>query len=314
MCALQADTKRQVAFLTVSNGGAVLAGIALLTPTGLAGAITYIVAAGLLRDALMLGLGMVIIRLGGCDELHLHGRGRARRHLTLGVLIVLCGLGLAAPPVFGPFLSRSLIYDAAWSSGSGWIVPVLAACVALSAGTVLRAAARIFLGWGDRTDPLLTEEPEEPDEGEPESGERGAQRRLWMLSPAFTLVVAGYGLAFGPQLAGHATEAARALADHAEHARLVLQGIVPAPHPLPQYRPSRLALAYGAGSFGGALLVAAAALWWQRLAATSHRVHAALLRPVNALKALHSGSVSDYATWLVTGTAALALSWALTVR
>jgi hypothetical protein len=92
-----------------------------------------------------------------------------------------------------------------------------------------------------------------------------------MLSPAFTLVVAGYGLAFGPQLAGHAIEAARALADHAEHARLVLQGIVPAPHPLPQYRPSRLALAYGARSFGGALLVAAAGLWWQRLAATSHR-------------------------------------------
>ena len=135
-----------------------------------------------------------------------------------------------------------------------------------------------------------------------------------MLSPAFTLVVAGYGWLFGPQPAGHAIEAARALSDHAEHARLVLQGIVPAPHPLPQYRPSRLALAYGARSFGGALLVAAASLWWQRLAATSHRVHAALLRPVNALKALHSGSVSDYATWLVTGTAALALSWALTVR
>ena len=107
------------------------------------------------------------------------------------------------------------------------------------------------------------------------------------LGSGLALVVAGYGLAFGPQLAGHAIEAARVLADHAEHARLgcresSLQGIVPAPHPLPQYLPSRLALAYGARSFGGALLVAAAGLWWQRLAATSHRVHTALLRPVNA--------------------------------
>jgi multicomponent Na+:H+ antiporter subunit D len=315
MCALQADTKRQVAFLTVSNGGAVLAGIALLNPTGLAGAIMYIIAAGLLRGALMLGLGMVVTRLGSPDELRLRGRGRARRHIPLGALIVLCGLGLAAPPVFGPFLSLSLVYDAAWTAGYHWVVPLLAASVALSAGTVLRAAARIFLGWGDRTDPLLTDEPEEPDEGEPEPEERGARRRLWMLSPAFALVVAGYGLAFGPQLAGHAIEAARALADHAEHARLVLQGIVPAQHLLPQYRPSRLALATGAASFGGALLVAAAGLWWQRLrSATSHWLGAALLPPVNALKALHSGSVGDYATWLVTGTAALALSWALTLR
>ena len=47
---------------------------------------------------------------------------------------------------------------------------------------------------------------------------------------------------------------------------------------------------------------------------TSHRLRAALLPPANALKAMHSGSVGDYATWLVTGTAALALGWALTLR
>ncbi|MDQ3901215.1 MAG: complex I subunit 5 family protein [Actinomycetota bacterium] len=315
MCALEAGTKRQVAFLTVSNGGAVLAGVALLSPTGLAGAIMYIIAAGLLRGALMLGLGMVMTRLGTGDELRLRGRGRARRHVPLGVLIALCGLGLAAPPPFGPFLSLSLIYDAAWAAGYGWVAPLLATCVALSAGTVLRAAARIFLGWGDSTDPLLTEQPEDADGGEPEPEERGARRRLWVLSPAFALVLAGYGLAFGPQLAGHAIEAARALQDHTEHARLVLQSVAPLPRPLPDYRPSRLALTYGAASFAGALLVAAAGLWWQRLlATTSQRLRAALLAPVNALKALHSGGVGDYATWLVTGTAALALTWALTLR
>ncbi|MDQ3825488.1 MAG: hypothetical protein M3325_06960 [Actinomycetota bacterium] len=61
--------------------------------------------------------------------------------------------------------------------------------------------------------------------------------------------------------------------------------------------------------------MAAAGLWWQRLlATTSQRLRVALLAPVNALKALHSGGVGDYATWLVTGTAALALTWALTLR
>src|SRR5437870_12795417 len=99
-----------------------------------------------------------------------------------------------------------------------------------------------------------------------------------MLSPAFALVVAGYGLPFGPHLAGHAIEAARGLYDHAEHARLVLQGIVPAPRPPPDYRPSPLALAYGAASCAGAFLVAAAGLWWQRLScATSTWLRAGVL-------------------------------------
>jgi multicomponent Na+:H+ antiporter subunit D len=315
MSALQADTKRQVAFLTVSNGAAVLAGIALLNATGLAGAMMYLVTAGLLRGALMLGLGMVVTRLGGSDELALRGRGRARRHLALGVLIALCGLGLATPPPFGAFLSLSLIYDAAQQAGYGWVPPVLAGCVAVSAATVLRATARIFLGWGDSTDPLLTKQLDEPDQGEPDPEQRGSPRRLWMISPAYALLAAGYGLAFGPHLAGHAIEAARALHDHAQHARLVLQGIIPTPHPLPHYSPSRLALAYGAASFGGAVLIAAAGLWWQRLlGAMPYRLRPALVSLASALKTLHSGSVGDYATWLVTATAALALSWALTLH
>jgi multicomponent Na+:H+ antiporter subunit D len=37
-------------------------------------------------------------------------------------------------------------------------------------------------------------------------------------------------------------------------------------------------------------------------------------RPVDALKAVHDGSVGDYATWLVTGTAALTVDWAATLH
>ncbi|MFA1540127.1 proton-conducting transporter transmembrane domain-containing protein [Actinomadura monticuli] len=54
MCFLEADLKRQLAFMTVSNGGIVLAGMATLTDTGLAGSIMYIITAGLLHGALTL--------------------------------------------------------------------------------------------------------------------------------------------------------------------------------------------------------------------------------------------------------------------
>lgn len=247
MCALQADTKRQVAFLTVSNGGAVLAGIAVLSATRLAGAIMDIIAAGLLRGALMLGLGMVVTRLGTPDELRLRGRGRSRRHLPLGVLIALCGLGLAATPPFGPFLSLSLIYDATRAAGYGWVAPVLAACGALSAGTVLRAAARIFLGWGGGTDPLLTDQREEPEEGEPE--------------------------------------------------------------------PRSAALAAGCGCSARHLRSSSPATGWPS-ARTSPDTRSKQRVPCRTTSNTRASCCRHHphATWLVTGTAALAISWALTLR
>ena len=321
MCFLQADLKRQLAFLTVSNGGAVLAGIAALTATGTAGSVMYITAAGLLRGAFMLGLGVLIARFGTADELALRGRGRSRRHAALGLLLAVCAAGLAAPPGFGPFLSLSLVYDALARTGYGWTAALLAACTAVSAGTLLRAIARIFFGWGALRDPALTRQPSHggPDDHDSEEDEEDQDARRthagWVLVAPIGLAAAGYLLAFAPHLAGHAIKAAADLQDHASHARLVLKGIAPPPHPLPHYTVSLRGWAYGAGSFAGALLAAAAGLWWQRLPARARRPLKMGMKPeITAIKAVHSGSVGDYIFWLAAGAAALALAWAATLR
>lgn len=326
MCFLQADLKRQVAFLTISHGGIFLAGIALLTPLGLAGSTLYLVTDGLLKAALFLSFGVVIKRLGSSDELALRGRGRDRGALLPALLFLTSGLGLAALPPFGTFVSSALIYD---SPGFGWLPPVLVAAAALTAATVLRATGRIFLGWGPAHDPLLTaREPDEPLEGEPTEGAGLSTRlRLLLLTPALVLVVASYVVGFAPSVAGEYVAASRSAQDSVAREELVLHGRTPPPPEVHEYRPSGAAWGYGAASAAGAVALAGWGLWRRRLART---LRAAGLLPnrsgwgrrlargsvgllatgARGLKAVHDGSVGDYAVWFTAGTTVLLAVWA----
>ncbi|HET6635679.1 MAG TPA: complex I subunit 5 family protein, partial [Streptomyces sp.] len=245
MCLLEADLKRQMAFLTVSHGGAFLAGIALLTPHGLAGATLFVITDGLLKAALFLTFATVIRVLGSGNELSLHGRGRTRRGVLPAVVFGCTALGFAALPPFGPFLSSALIHD---SPGHRWLSVVLACCAAATSATFLRAGARIFLGWGPRRDPLLTSEPQPPDEGEPDepSPGRHRSRRLSLFTPTLVLVAVGYAASFLPGIADEFLTAAQAVQHPVHTAQQVLTGrIAPPVPPPPPFTASTGAWAYG---------------------------------------------------------------------
>jgi multicomponent Na+:H+ antiporter subunit D len=309
MCLLEADLKRQMAFLTVSHGGAFLAGIALLTPRGLAGATLFVLTDGLLKAALFLTFAAVIRTLGSGNELALHGRGRTRRGLLPGVVFALSALGFAALPPSGPFLSSALIHD---SPGHRWLSLVLACCAAATAATFLRAGARIFLGWGPSRDPLLTSEPPQPDEGEPEEPRGGRRSRyLVLLTPAVVLIAVGYGVSFLPGVADAFVTAAQAVQHPADTARQVLTGRVPPSLPAPpSFSASTGAWAYGAASAAGALLLAAAMLTGR---SGPGRLRSLLTPAAAALKSVHDGEVGDYVLWLTVGLTALGIAWALTL-
>jgi len=307
MCWLQSDLKRQVAFLTVSHGGIFLAGIALLSPLGLAGATLYVVADGVLKAALFLSFAVVILRLGSSDELRLHGRGRSV--VTPGLLFVTAALGLSAAPPLGTFLASAMIYD---SPGFGWLPPVIAVSAAVTAAAVLRAAGRIYLGWGVVEDPLRSSgRPGRRHEGEPDEGaDLGLAVRTWLLAPAFVLVAIGFGLAFVPGIAGEAVAEAHAAQDGPAREALVLHG-TPPPAPRPTgYKASGTAWGYGLGTAAGSVLLAGAAL--------RRRPARRPLRPVlagaRALRRVHDGAVGDYAVWLTAGAGVIGAVWALTLR
>src|SRR5204863_7387801 len=124
-------------------------------------------------------------RLGASDELHLQGRGRARRHRATGALYATCCLVLAGLPPFGPFAGKALIGESA-----GWLRPLLALATLLPAACAIRAAGRIFLGLGPTTDTLLRSQPAD---SEPEPRES----RALLLTPPAALLAAAAGLAFG---------------------------------------------------------------------------------------------------------------------
>ncbi|HZE06484.1 MAG TPA: proton-conducting transporter membrane subunit, partial [Solirubrobacteraceae bacterium] len=147
--------KRMLAFITIAFVGIFLSGVGLLTEDGLAGAAVYVLADGFGKATLFACVGIVQHRLGSVGQRRLHGRGR---HLpATGAVFAAAGFLSASLPPFGPFLGKSMIEDAAIKVGYGFVPPLVAVASGLCGAAILRAAARVFLGWGD-----VEEEQEDP--------------------------------------------------------------------------------------------------------------------------------------------------------
>jgi multicomponent Na+:H+ antiporter subunit D len=315
MCLLEADLKRIVAFLVIGHGGIFLVGIGLLDARGLAGSTAYVVTDGLLKGALFLAIGVAVHRLGASDELLLHGKGRRLRWLPLGLVFLVCGLGFAALPPFGPFVSKALIEQSASAHGYGWLPPLLTAATILPAAAVLRATGRIFLSLGPAHDPLLRTQPDEPAEGEPSGDESKHGVKLSVLGPAVALVVLALGVAFVPGLAGRTEIAARRFEDHRAKEAEVLHGRLPAPPPPPYAIPLGAgSYAYGAASTALALGLGLVLLYRRRLPGAVRAAARPLGAAVPALRAAHSGAVTDYVAYIAAGGAVVGAVWAITLR
>jgi multicomponent Na+:H+ antiporter subunit D len=303
MSFLQRHIKRLLAYSTISHGGLVLIGIGLLAPKAFAGAAVIVIAHGLLKGGLFLCVGILLNRLSSVDELTLHGRGR--RSWITGLLFVVAGLALAAPPPFGLFLGKSLLDESAMEAGYGWVAPFVAAVAIVSGGAVLRVAGRVFLGLGPREDALLSPEPDEKQEVE-----RAPRRNDWvMLVPTAGLVLAGVGLGLVPGLEAHVEHAAGVFQDRESYAATVLRGreVHESVGSLALLKLPSAGIAWGLVALVGSIALALLALYRNRL--LSHRTRERALEltggGLNVLRNVHSGVIGDYVAWLTFGVAAL---------
>jgi len=328
MALAQLHLKRMLAFVTMSHLGIYLIGVGLLTPLGLTGASLLVIGDGLAKSALFLGVGVVQHQRASVSETKLRGRGRGLA--VTGVTIAAGALVLADLPPFVSSAGHALLVDAADQAGLPWMEIVIALSVIASSGAVLRAAARIWLGWGDTessdADPGTADDPGEEAEGRSDTAgaertqdrrERSGQQRrvpLTMVLPPLALLAIGLGLGLTSGIEEHAATAAAAFSDRAAYAAAVLGThggsnatggtiVVPA---------SPAASAGGVltdlGQVLAALCVAGIAL--DRRALPLRR---ALAAGTGWLRRLHSGLVGDQVTWLVAGLALLAAlgEWAL---
>jgi multicomponent Na+:H+ antiporter subunit D len=301
LCFAQRHLKRLLAFSTVSHMGVLIAAFALLDPRALAGLALYVAGHGLVKGALFLCAGIVLHRPESVDELALHGRGRGLAGVAL--LFATGGLWLAGVAPAGLFLGESQIEAAAEELGLRWVPWLFVFAGAFTGGAVLRATARIFLGWG-------VSEPDAPDVGgetDEASETRGPHRSIpatmWATAALLLAASVAVGLAPGARRVAH--EAAARLLDARGTAARVLDGApqraAVGAHEEPLSKDVPRSLLNGAL----ALALAAAALWRHRFPAALRSAGAVLWdAPVRALREAHTGRVGDYLAWLAFGTAA----------
>ena len=301
MCAAQHHLKRMLAFATIAQVGLFLVGIGALTAHGLAGTAVWVVGDGLVKAALFACVAIVQHRHGAVEEADLHGR--ARELWPVGAVFALGALAIASLPPAGPFLGKALVEDALLRLGGyDWAPALMLVATGLVAGTLLRAAARVFLGLGAPAppDPSGDEQSEEaPDR------ERGAPSPL-LLGTAVAMTAGAVAWGVMPGVAGAAATASAAFVDRAAYVAAVLSGHAPATPAEVVSGPGATAYLYAAGSLALAVAVAAIAL--------ARPLPAAAARAVDALRAIHDGRPGDYVAWTVGGVALLGAVFALTLQ
>ncbi len=144
MAAIQNGIKLLLIYSTVCQLGYVLLGVSLGTTLGVAGGLMHFVNHMMLKDAMFLVAGAVMLKSHATTLDELGGLGR-RMPFTFGVFL-LSGLSLAGVPPLNGFTSKWLIYYSAFQSGH-WALAVAAMIGSLlTLAAVMKFAHAAFMG------------------------------------------------------------------------------------------------------------------------------------------------------------------------
>lgn len=117
MAVKEVHWKRRLAYSTVSNLSYILFGATLMTPFGLAAALSHLVAHAFMKICAFFCAGAVMHQSGKTYIYELDGMGK-KMPVTFGCLLV-SSLSLMGIPLFAGFISKWNLAQAAFDSGSG---------------------------------------------------------------------------------------------------------------------------------------------------------------------------------------------------
>ena len=313
MCLSQRHLKRMLAYSTMAHVGLFLMGIATLDAEGTAATAIYVVGHAGAKAALFLLAGLTLNRYGTVDERELYGRGRDRP--LVGAAFVLGGLALADLPPFGTALGKALTEEAVARAGYPWGPALYVLVAAVTGAAVLRAGLRVFFGVGAAPSPAAEENTTRGEE-EPDVAERSGQRvPLTMVVPIVICFAVALVVGVVPEAAAAIGRGAERFVDPAAYVRQVLSAGPPGRAPvLRGLWWSASGVALDLTTTAVALVLAAGALYHDRLPAVVLEL-GRLVRPAQvAIRRLHSGHVGDYAAWFLAGLAGMAALVALPLR
>ncbi|HEY0400051.1 MAG TPA: proton-conducting transporter membrane subunit [Acidimicrobiia bacterium] len=273
----QDDLKRLLAYDTISQMGVLLVGLATGEASGLAGTAYHLVNHALFKSLLFLCAGAIVHRHGLTDLSEMGGL--ARQAPWLAAAFVLGVAAIAGVPPFDGYASVGLIHDALEHTGQPVVLALMLVAQTLTVAALGRAAWSAFFRRRDG------------------GYDQHEQLRPGMLVALVTLGGACLLSGVVPQLLLRhvAAPAAGGLLAASGYAAAALGSVgirvAPAPVSFEYFKPSELALA--------ALPVIAAvplARWANGIDRDG--------RLIAALRAVQSGSVNDYAAYLIGGLAA----------
>jgi multicomponent Na+:H+ antiporter subunit D len=267
----QDDLKRLLAYDTVSQVGVMLVGLASGSRTGLAGTSYQLLNHALFKALLFLCAG-AIIHTTGMTNLSEMG-GLARRKPALAGAFVLGVLAIAGVPPLNGYVSLSLVHEALLEGHQPGPLVVMVAADVVTFAALSRAAWQAF--FRPRPEPYEHEQPLQP-------GMTAALATLGALCVAFGLL---------PRLLLERMMApAAGLLQADTYATAVLgaaRRLATAPVSF-SYTSADAVLSLAVTLVLGGALAWRAATWRQP-------------SPLRALRAVHTGSVNDYAAYLVAG-------------
>jgi multicomponent Na+:H+ antiporter subunit D len=306
MCLAQSHLKRLLAFSTIGHVGMFLIALGALEPAAVGGLVLYILGHAAVKGALFLCAGILLNTRGSVDELELQGRGRNLPIIAACFLIG--GLALAALPPFGTWLGKTVAEDSLSRAGFGWAEVLFIGVSALTGGAVLRAGLRVFLGAG--TPPDVQGDTRGTDE-QRETDQAVGSPPITMLAPVVALLAGGLILGVLPGLAEQAQQAAQQLLDPAGYAAAALDGgVAVSPTSTRVESWSLSGVLVGGLSALLALFVATVGLYTDGLPPLLRKAAGALILPMRALRAAHSGHLGDYVVWLLLGVTLLTIGLA----
>lgn len=267
----QDDLKRLLAWDTVSQMGILMVGFATATPSGVAGATYHLVNHALFKGLLFLCAGAIVHATGETSMMRMGGLMRRRRLLTAAFTVGT--LAIAGIPPLNGFASLGLIHAGLQESDQ----PVLFAGALIAQVITVAALGRAaYYAFYRRRDDYEHLEP----------------LRAGM---KITLATLGAGcIAFGVLPGVVVQRVAAPAASVLLHPQSYAQGVLAETVALPR---EAVSFSYGNGTdwliaFGTVALGLALAAWYARVREP---------RPIRLLRAVHTGSVNDYAAFATAG-------------
>lgn len=312
LCLAQRHIKRMLAFSTISHSGLILAGLALFHGKALAGAGVYLLGHGMAKAALFICAGILLHRTSSVDEIELRGKGK---HLKWTALFTVIGaLGLCGVPPFATFTGKAWIDESAAHHAYHWLPIVLSLTAALTAGTVLRMAGRVFYGLGQSEEGAELQSPTEQES--PETYQPHHRTPLVMLVPAGLLLLGCLTISYLPGLKSGTVAWSDIFTNRAAFSNAVLGGVPEtAGQAVGVIKPALSSYVYAAASLLIAAIICYVSLSRRGIPHVLRRVWARCADPIlDGLRYCHSGYVGDYVVWQVIGVAVVGTALLVATR